>query len=146
MSQGVDIQLKILQTLQPLITNFPAVHGRLLANVRTLISLSCCAPTLFCLVLIGTEYALVALQALLLCSKLHESRTAVVSSTAAATLRQLVMFVVDKVIEDDRRLQLASELEPITPPDGTTQSLGTAARDAFAIFEDLRLLGTGERP
>lgn len=30
------------------------------------------------------EYALVTLQALLLC-KLHESRTAVVSSTAAAT-------------------------------------------------------------
>ena len=34
MSQGVDIQLKILQTLLSLITNFPAVHGRLLANVR----------------------------------------------------------------------------------------------------------------
>jgi len=34
-SQGVDIQLKILQTLLSLITNFPAVHGRLLANVRT---------------------------------------------------------------------------------------------------------------
>ena len=32
--QGVDIQLKILQTLISLITNFPAVHGRLLANVR----------------------------------------------------------------------------------------------------------------
>jgi hypothetical protein len=57
------------------------------------------------------EYALVALQALLLCSKLHESRTAVVSSTAAAALRQLVTFVVDKVVEEDRRLLLASELE-----------------------------------
>ena len=37
MSQGVDIQLKILQTLLSLITNFPAIHGRLLANVRTFI-------------------------------------------------------------------------------------------------------------
>ena len=34
MSQGVDIQHKILQTLLSLITNFPAIHGRLLANVR----------------------------------------------------------------------------------------------------------------
>ncbi|KAI9452204.1 hypothetical protein F5148DRAFT_1237059 [Russula earlei] len=116
MSQGVDIQLKILQTLLSLITNFPAIHGRLLAN------------------------------ALLLCFKLHDSRTAVVSSTAAATLRQLVMFVVDKVIEEDRRLLLANELESITLPDGTTQALGHAARDAFAIFEDLCLLGNGERP
>jgi hypothetical protein len=70
----------------------------------------------------------------------------VVSSTAAATLRQLVMFVVDKVIEEDRRMLLANELESITLPDGTTQALGPAARDAFAIFEDLCLLGNGERP
>ena len=33
MAQGVDIQLKILQTLLSLITNFPAIRGRLLANV-----------------------------------------------------------------------------------------------------------------
>ena len=37
MSQGVDIQLKILQTLLSLITNFPAIHGRLLANVRAFV-------------------------------------------------------------------------------------------------------------
>jgi hypothetical protein len=36
-SQGVDIQLKILQTLLSLITDFPAIHGRLLANVRAFI-------------------------------------------------------------------------------------------------------------
>jgi hypothetical protein len=36
-SQGVDIQLKILQTLLSLITNFPTIHGRLLANVRTFV-------------------------------------------------------------------------------------------------------------
>jgi len=37
MSQGVDIQLKILQTLLSLITNFPTIHGRLLANVRAFV-------------------------------------------------------------------------------------------------------------
>jgi len=34
MSQGVDIQLKILQTLLSLITNFPKIHGMLLGDVR----------------------------------------------------------------------------------------------------------------
>ena len=56
------------------------------------------------------------------------------------------MFVVDKVVEEDRRLLHANELESITLPDGTTQTLGPATRDAFAIFEDLCLLGNGERP
>ena len=41
MSQGVDIQLKILQTLLSLITNFPAIHGRLLANVRAFVLCLC---------------------------------------------------------------------------------------------------------
>jgi hypothetical protein len=39
---------------------------------------------------------------------------------------------------------LANELESIALSDGTTQALGPAARDAFAI--DLCLLGNGERP
>lgn len=33
MSQGVDIQLRILQTLLSLITNFSAIHGTLLGDV-----------------------------------------------------------------------------------------------------------------
>jgi hypothetical protein len=59
--------------------------------------------------------------------------TAVVSSTAAATLRQLVMFI-DKIIEEDRRMPLTNELESITLPDRLTQALdpGTA-RGVFAI-------------
>lgn len=56
------------------------------------------------------------------------------------------MFVVDKVVEEDRRMLLANELESVTLPGGTTQTLGPAARDAFAIFEDLCLLGNGESP
>jgi hypothetical protein len=59
------------------------------------------------------------------------------SSTAAATLRQLVMFVVNKVVEEDRRMLLSNELESITLPNRLTQALGPAARDAFVTFEDL---------
>ena len=68
------------------------------------------------------------------------------SSTAAATLRQLVMFVVDKVVEEDRRLLLANELESITLPDGTTKTLGPVARGTFAIFEDSQRAKSSERP
>lgn len=59
-------------------------------------------------------------------------------------LRQLVTFVVDKVVEEDLRLLLANALGSITLPDGTTRLLGPVARDAFAIFEDLYL--NGEHP
>jgi len=53
-SQGVGVELKILQTLLPLVTNYPAMHGQLLATVRTSISLSCC-PLLLYLVLMDDE-------------------------------------------------------------------------------------------
>ncbi|KAJ3501198.1 hypothetical protein NLJ89_g9448 [Agrocybe chaxingu] len=120
MSQGVDIQLRILQTLVSLVPNFPAIHGSLLGD------------------------------ALLLCFKLQESRIAVVSSTAAATLRQLVMFVVDKMVLEDRIAETeeipASKLSEIQLPDGTTKHLGPSAKDAFSVFEDLCLLANGEKP
>ena len=50
-----------------------------------------------------------------------------------ATLRQLLMFIVDNVKEKDCPMLLANKLGP-------------AARDALAIFEDLCLFGSGERP
>jgi hypothetical protein len=50
------------------------------------------------------------------------------------------------VVEEDRRVLLANYLASITLPDGTTQALGSAARDAFAIFKDLSLLSDRERP
>ncbi|KAG6888448.1 hypothetical protein C0992_008477 [Termitomyces sp. T32_za158] len=117
MSQGVDIQLRILQTLVSLIPNFPEIHGTLLGD------------------------------ALLLCFKLQESKIAVVSSTAAATLRQLVMFVVDKmVVEDNAEDVVDSSLSEVKLPDGSTKQLGPSALDAFSVFEDLCLLANSEKP
>ena len=56
------------------------------------------------------------------------------------------MFIINKIVEEDHRMLLANELESITLPNGTTQALAPAVRDAFAIFEDLCLLGNGEHP
>lgn len=134
MSQGVDIQLRILQTLLSLITNFPSVHGELLGDVSTFY-------------LFRRTQSHWPFQALLLCFRLQESRIAVVSSTAAATLRQLVMFVVDKVVDEDRREDSRPELlsEKVLP-NGTHISLGPSALDAYAVFEDLCLLANAEKP
>ncbi|KAG8692675.1 hypothetical protein FRC09_011038, partial [Ceratobasidium sp. 395] len=121
-SQGVDIQLKILQTLLSLLTNFPDIHDDLLG------------------------------EALLLCFRLQDSRIAVVSSTAAATLRQLVMFIFDKVIAEQRQRVAADAPSNQLPsreaqlPDGTSAILPPSAHDAFAIFQDLCLLANSERP
>ncbi len=81
----------------------------------------------------------------MLCFKLQESKIAVVSSTAAATLRQLVMFVVDKMVDEDRQ-DSSPEMHDVKLPDGTTKALGPSARDAFAVFEDLCLLANSEKP
>ena len=114
MGQGVDIQLRILQTILSLVTNFPEIHGQQLAD------------------------------ALLVCFRLHESRIAVVSSTAAATLRQLVMFVVDKMAGGPETETAA--LADVQLPDGSSKALPPSARDAFAVFEDLCLLANSEKP
>jgi hypothetical protein len=71
----------------------------------------------------------------------------VLSSTAVATLCQLVMLIINKVVEDDHRLLLANKLESTALPNGTTQALCPAARDASS-FEVFCLSGPGneERP
>ncbi|THH00569.1 hypothetical protein EW026_g1995 [Hermanssonia centrifuga] len=80
-------------------------------------------------------------------ARLQESRIAVVSSTAAATLRQLVMFVVDKVVDEDKRDDLPrSDFSETTLPNGSTKALGPSAKDAFSVFEDLCLLANSEKP
>jgi protein MON2 len=92
--------------------------------------------------------SLIRLKALLLCFKLQDSRIAVVSSTAAATLRQLVMFVVDKVVDEDRAEPSDQNptLTTILLPDESSVDLQPSARDAFSVFEDLCLLANSERP
>ena len=75
MLQGVDIQLKILQTHSSLVTNF-LHHSQRTTRKRT------------CFVLCSLSSSLTDGLALLPCFRLHESRTVVASSIAAGTLRQ----------------------------------------------------------
>ena len=69
----VDVQLKILQAVSALLTAYPCITSKQLSST------------------------------LMLCFSLYEnSRVTVVSSTAAATLRQNIMTVFDKVHDEDR--------------------------------------------
>jgi hypothetical protein len=51
----------------------------------------------------------------------------------------MVMFVISKVVDEDRRMLLSNELESITLPNRLTRALGLAACNAFGIFEDLSI-------
>ncbi|PVG01204.1 hypothetical protein CPB86DRAFT_805390 [Serendipita vermifera] len=115
MAQGVDIQLRILQALLSLVTHFPEVHGDVLGDV------------------------------LLLCFRLQESRIAVVSSTAAATLRQLVMYIFEKLVKEDSSKK-SEVVQTIKLPDGTSATLTDSEVDAYRVFEDLCLLANMEQP
>ncbi|RXK40656.1 hypothetical protein M231_02113 [Tremella mesenterica] len=105
--QGVDIQLKILQTILAVLTFNKDVHDEVLGS------------------------------ALLLCFKLQDSRVSVVSSTAAATLRQAVMVVFDRVSTDESSPSVQLSL-PGDPQVDLT--LTQSAMDTFSIFSDLCLL------
>ncbi|KAG1880969.1 hypothetical protein F4604DRAFT_1922593 [Suillus subluteus] len=82
-----------------------------------------------------------------LLGKLQDSRIAVVSSTAATTLRQLVMFIFEKLVNKDRQKSNGTpELSEATLPDGSTKALVLCAKDAFSVFADLCLLANSEKP
>ncbi|ORX54448.1 hypothetical protein DM01DRAFT_1035596 [Hesseltinella vesiculosa] len=114
---GVDIQLKILQTVLPLLTNYKTVHDDVLA------------------------------EALLICFRLQDSKIVVVNNTAAATLRQLVIHVFDKVSEEDKQnLKVTDTMHTIRLSDDTSLSLHPCAKDAYYLFQDLCLLTNNESP
>lgn len=106
---AVDIQLKILQTLLSILTYCKDMHGDTL----------------------GT--------ALLLCFKLQDSRVSVVSSTAAATLRQAIMVVFDRVSLDTAQSETTVPLQLATEPPSTVE-VSPSAMDAYSILADLCLL------
>ena len=76
-SAGLDVQLKILQALPPLLSNYAVdVKGELLVT------------------------------ALNICFILQSSKNPIVNNTSAATLQQLVVSVFDKVVTEDSKSSL----------------------------------------
>lgn len=122
----IELQLKLLQTFSALLLSYPAIHGELLSAVLNL------------------------------CFRLQDSKAQVVSSTAAATIRQVVMIVFEKVVEEDRILDgikeggedaavaapLAALSIEVPGTDGVT--LFPSSADAYRVLLDLNSLAQEE--
>lgn len=127
LSKGdVELLLKLLQTFSALLLSYPAVHDNLLALT------------------------------LRFCFQLQTSKIQVVSSTAAATVRQTVMIVFEKVVEEDKVLDgikdggedaavaapLAVARAEISGRDHVT--LFPSSADAYKVLCDLNRLAQEE--
>ncbi|KAL4933905.1 putative endosomal peripheral membrane protein (Mon2) [Aspergillus undulatus] len=110
----LDIQLKILQTLPSLLQHYSNdLGGDLLVTT------------------------------LEICATLQSSKTLAVSSTAAATLQQLVVSTFERVSLED---QTSDESRPTTTVkiDGASMKIGYFASDALQVLDDLCRLVDGE--
>lgn len=115
-SAGLDVQLKILQALPSLLSNYAAdVKGELLVTVLNI------------------------------CFILQSSKNAIVNNTSAATLQQLVVSVFDKVVSEDRSGSDSPNVGE-APTDKGSVPLKSAALDAYRVFNDICLLTEGQRP
>jgi hypothetical protein len=113
---GLDIQLKILQTLPSLLQNYAdQVSGNSLFTV------------------------------LQICSTLQSSKTSTVSSTSAATLQQLIASLYEKLVVEDKRLLEVPTIAEV-PIGDKHVPVRSVAHDAFRIFHDLCLLAEGSKP
>lgn len=70
-----------------------------------------------------------------------------VNNTAAATLRQLVIFVFDKVAKEDTMgLEKSDANQQVEISTGEKIKLHPCAKDAYYLFQDLCLLTNGDHP
>lgn len=113
---GLDVQLKVLQALPPLLQNYPDdIRGGLLFTL------------------------------LQTCSILQTSKTSSVSSTATATLQQLFSALFEKLGDEDAKaLEFPTIAE--VPGESGSISVRVVGYDTFRVFQDLVFMTTGEKP
>ncbi|XP_031571220.1 protein MON2 homolog isoform X2 [Actinia tenebrosa] len=111
-------ELRILQTVILLITTSNIVHGDHLGK------------------------------AMALCFRLYFVKDSTVSGTAAATVRQMVSVVFDRVVTEDSNPKDDEKPDDVsnTRHKNCPVSLHPCARDAYLLFQDLCQLTSGEQP
>ncbi|KAJ2663841.1 Endocytosis and vacuole integrity protein [Coemansia sp. RSA 1200] len=118
---GVDIQVKVLQMVLPLVSRYS-----------------------------GDVYGETLVEAFHTCIALQRSRDPIVSNTAAAMLRQIVVSVFDRVVAEDRELGndgQADDGENGKAQDTSEQDMKRRyAKDAFFVLQDLCLLAADSEP
>ncbi|EAA59851.1 hypothetical protein AN3643.2 [Aspergillus nidulans FGSC A4] len=114
-SAALDIQLKILQTLPSLLQHY--------SND------------------LGGELLVTTLE---ICATLQSSKTLAVSSTAAATLQQLVVSTFERVSMEDKMPQESRPTTTVNIDSGSVR-IGYFAMDALQVLDDLCRLVDGEQ-
>ncbi|KAL7746319.1 Endocytosis and vacuole integrity protein [Sorochytrium milnesiophthora] len=118
-SLSSDVQLRVLQIILPLLSNYNCIHDDMLAD------------------------------AVVVCFRLQQSKDVLVSNTASATLRQLVIFLFDKLVKEDEAFQSSSLSDlsrSLAPAPQTVDALRPCAKDSYMLFQDLCLLTSNEAP
>uniref|UniRef100_A0A8C0G6Z9 Protein MON2 homolog n=1 Tax=Chelonoidis abingdonii TaxID=106734 RepID=A0A8C0G6Z9_CHEAB len=112
-------ELKLLQTVLVLLTTNTVVHDEALSK------------------------------AIVLCFRLHFTKDNITNNTAAATVRQVVTVVFERVVFEDERYKDVAEQPVQAPGNSNRRSVSTlkpCAKDAYMLFQDLCQLVNADAP
>ncbi|XP_043350042.1 protein MON2 homolog isoform X6 [Dermochelys coriacea] len=112
-------ELKLLQTVLVLLTTNTVVHDEALSK------------------------------AIVLCFRLHFTKDNITNNTAAATVRQVVTVVFERVVSEDERYKGVIEQPVPLPGNSNRRSVSTlkpCAKDAYMLFQDLCQLVNADAP
>uniref|UniRef100_A0A8C9WAG8 Protein MON2 homolog n=1 Tax=Scleropages formosus TaxID=113540 RepID=A0A8C9WAG8_SCLFO len=109
-------ELKLLQTVLVLLTTNTVVHDEVLSK------------------------------AIVLCFRLHFTKDNITNNTAAATVRQVVTVVFERMVAEDERVE---DQPPLVQGNSNRRSISTlrpSAKDAYMLFQDLCQLVNADAP
>ncbi|XP_066580371.1 protein MON2 homolog isoform X1 [Amia ocellicauda] len=112
-------ELKLLQTVLVLLTTNTVVHDESLSK------------------------------AIVLCFRLHFTKDNITNNTAAATVRQVVTVVFERMVAEDERYKGIVEHPPPVQGNSNRRSISTlrpCAKDAYMLFQDLCQLVNADAP
>ncbi|KAG8439512.1 hypothetical protein GDO86_005639 [Hymenochirus boettgeri] len=112
-------ELKLLQTVLVLLTTNTVVHDESLSK------------------------------AIVLCFRLHFTKDTITNNTAAATVRQVVTVVFERMVaEDERHNEVLDQPAPVTGNSNrrSVSTLKPCAKDAYMLFQDLCQLVNADAP
>uniref|UniRef100_G3UJW0 Protein MON2 homolog n=1 Tax=Loxodonta africana TaxID=9785 RepID=G3UJW0_LOXAF len=112
-------ELKLLQTVLVLLTTNTVVHDEALSK------------------------------AIVLCFRLHFTKDNITNNTAAATVRQVVTVVFERMVAEDERHKVITEQPVLVQGNSNRRSVSTlkpCAKDAYMLFQDLCQLVNADAP
>ncbi|KAB1270414.1 Protein MON2-like protein [Camelus dromedarius] len=119
-------ELKLLQTVLVLLTTNTVVHDEALSKVGSLF-----------------------VKAIVLCFRLHFTKDNITNNTAAATVRQVVTVVFERMVAEDERHRDIIEQPVLVQGNSNRRSVSAlkpCAKDAYMLFQDLCQLVNADAP